>query len=360
MVKMPSPYLDPNYNPYPSSVLIGTAILFMIIPIAAVSLRFYARLMSAAKLGVDDWFTLLSMDNLYWAFVDGHVAHTKQLYTYEKTKYAYEVFGTFGLCVIKLSVLFFYRRIFSVNASRIANNILISITVLWGIAYTLACAFQCTPAMTLWTNFEWEYGDSCVELQPFYLSIAVSDLILDVIIFVAPVPHLYMLQLPLRQKIAVGGIFLLGTIVIAIGITRIVICQWVISFSAAEPLIYFSDITWYTAGTLFWHLVENVVGLLGCCLPTYAPLFRSYLDRRKIGGGSSYLINSNLKDSKKRTQLPLYHQRLEDEETSLRPAAAGSSSANSKHEVLGDYALESKPKGRIMVDKEFRAETSLM
>lgn len=55
---MGNPYYEPSYNPYPSSVLIGTGILFIILPVAAVSLRFYARLSTTARLGIDDWISL--------------------------------------------------------------------------------------------------------------------------------------------------------------------------------------------------------------------------------------------------------------------------------------------------------------
>ncbi|OTA81659.1 hypothetical protein M434DRAFT_401328 [Hypoxylon sp. CO27-5] len=372
---MLTPYHDPNYNPYPPSVLIGTAVLFIIVPIMAVSLRFYTRLASAASLGIDDWITILSMFiciglsiiqiiattkgglGTHQQLVDGRVAHTEQLYIYEKTKYTYQLLGTAGLWVIKLSVLFFYRRIFSVRISRIANNVLIGLTMFWGLAFTLTVAFQCTPVSTLWDKFEIEYGDSCIEVQPFYLSIAVSDLILDLIIFIAPIPHVYHLQMPMRQKLAVGSIFLLGTIVIAIGITRIIIFQWVISFTKAKPLTYFSDITWYTAGTLFWHLAENVVGLLGCCLPTYAPLFRGYLHKRKTVGTPSHSAGSNSKGSKKRPNHFLYHQRLDEEEISLHPMAAGASS-NFEREVCEDIETEPIPRGRIIVSREFRAENT--
>jgi hypothetical protein len=55
---MSNPYYYPSYNPYPSSVLVGTGILFIIVPVFAVSLRFYARLTTTARLGIDDWITL--------------------------------------------------------------------------------------------------------------------------------------------------------------------------------------------------------------------------------------------------------------------------------------------------------------
>ncbi|KAI1660725.1 hypothetical protein F4813DRAFT_348153 [Daldinia decipiens] len=289
---MSNPYFNPNYNPYSQPVLIGTGILFIFIPILSVGFRFYARSISSAKLGIDDWITIPSMVicivlsiiqiiattvgglGTHQILVNGQIVHTEQLYVFEKTRYAYQLLGTIGLWVIKLSVLLFYRRIFSIRAFRMVNNVFIGLTTAWGIAFTFMVAFQCVPVSTFWDKFEIEYGAACIKVQPFYLSLAISDLILDASIFVIPMPHVHRLKMPWKQKIAVAGIFLLGSVVVAIGITRAVIFGWVISFTTAQPVVYFSDITWYTSGTLFWHLVENVVGLLGCCLPIYAPVFK--------------------------------------------------------------------------------------
>ncbi|KAI1479226.1 hypothetical protein F4774DRAFT_425911 [Daldinia eschscholtzii] len=296
-----TPYLDRYYNPYTRPVLIDTGVLFIFIPILSVGFRFYARSLSSAKRGIDDWITIpsmvicigLSITQVIGTFssrattvgglgthqilVNGQLAHTEQLYVYEKTKYVCELLGTIGLWVIKLSVLLFYRRIFSVRAFRIVNNIFIGLTVSWGIAFTFTVAFQCTPVSTLWDKFETDYGPYCIKIQPSSFALAISDLILDALILVIPMPH--------RQKIAVAGMLLLGLVVVAIGITRAIIFSWVVSFTAAEPLVYFKDITWYSVGANFWHLAENVVGLLGCCLPTYGPAFRGFL-RKKPGAGS--------------------------------------------------------------------------
>lgn len=57
---MHNPYFDTEYQPYPPSVLIGTATLFIILPIVAVALRFYSRTLVAAKLAIDDWITIPS------------------------------------------------------------------------------------------------------------------------------------------------------------------------------------------------------------------------------------------------------------------------------------------------------------
>lgn len=58
---MHNPYFDPSYQPYTQSVLIGTSVLFIVLPIAAVALRFYSRALVQARLGMDDWITIPSM-----------------------------------------------------------------------------------------------------------------------------------------------------------------------------------------------------------------------------------------------------------------------------------------------------------
>ncbi|RYP49056.1 hypothetical protein DL768_005146 [Monosporascus sp. mg162] len=274
---MHNPYLDPSYNPYPPSVLIAT---------------------TSGALGS------------HQELLDDKVAHTKQLYIYEKSKYTYQVVGTAGLCVIKLSILLFYRRIFTIGAFRLVNNALIGVTIAWGIAFTFTTVFQCTPVSTVWNKFEVEYGTACLQVHPFYFSIAISDLILDVLIYFLPIPHLWQLHLPMREKLSVLGIFLLGSIVIAIGITRAIIFHWVISFSTAQPLVFFSNIMWYTPGTLFWHLAENVVGLLACCLPSYASPVRVLLKTRKMTGASPNPTRANSRTSPWRSP---YHQNLDDQ-----------------------------------------------
>ncbi|TGJ80428.1 hypothetical protein E0Z10_g8335 [Xylaria hypoxylon] len=224
---MTNPYYQPSYNPYPSSVLIGSGILFIIVPVAAVSLHFYALLSTVAGLGIDDWLTLPAVVLCVWIAIiqiiaatagglgghqqldeHGEPGHTPQLYIYKKTRYAYEVIGAAGLYLIKLSVLFFFRRIFRVPVFILVNNIVIGLTASGH-------------------RLESEYAENnCAIALPFRLSFAFTDLILDVIIFILPVPHLYRLVLPTMEKLGVSSIFFLGCPVVAIGITRAIIYNW--------------------------------------------------------------------------------------------------------------------------------------
>ena len=132
-------------------------------------------------------------------------------HTQKQCKYILQVLGTLELAVIKISILLFYRRIFTVRSFRLVNNFALVLVAAWGISFTLAIIFQCTPVDTIWKQFELHYLPYCVNQQQVYFAIAISDLILDVFIFTLPLPMVYKLQLPSKQKFAVSGIFLLGS-----------------------------------------------------------------------------------------------------------------------------------------------------
>ncbi|KAI0452421.1 hypothetical protein F5B21DRAFT_516062 [Xylaria acuta] len=368
---MPNPYYTPSYDPYPSSVLIGTGILFIIVPIAAVSLRFYAQLSGIARLGIDDWLALpaVAIVQIIAATaggLGGHQqldehglpSHTPQLYVYEKTRYAYEMIGAAGLCLIKLSVLLFFRRIFSVRAFINVNNVVIGLTVGWGIAYIFALMFQCVPPSTLWNKLESEYGDHCVMNLPSYLSFAFTDPIPDVIIFLLPVPHLWQLNLPMGQKLGVASIFFLGSLnadsnlkrIIEIGTTRTIIYTWVMDFASKRLLLGLGDLTWYSPGVLFWHLAENGVGVLCACMPSFAPLFKGKFgrDRSKNTGTADTTGSSH----RHRMAPPLspYYERIEDQTLLHRSGSSINGNPGSEEHALYPVSqgkrTSSEPPGR--------------
>lgn len=148
--------------------------------------------------------------------------------------------------------------------------------------------------------------------------------------------------------------------VIAIGVTRVFIFSWVVDFTTAQPLVYFSDITYYTAGTLFWHLAENVIGLLGCCLPTYRPLFKSLLQKPKSSSGRSSDFSST-KDSRKRNYPGSpYGERLDDEYPLASVTASKSLPSNGSVEGRVNENEVNLPQGRIMVERGFHTETLIV
>ncbi|KAF6236846.1 hypothetical protein HO173_005137 [Letharia columbiana] len=82
---------------------------------------------------------------------------------------------------------------------------------------------------------------------------------------------------------------LLGSVVLASGIPRIVSFRQLVQFTDQNQQEYIKDTLWYTAGPLFWGFAENPIAIIGACLPTLAPLWSK--QHRSTPKGWSYLKN---------------------------------------------------------------------
>ena len=127
-------------------------------------------------------------------------------------RYSSELLTTLSLGIIKISILLFYQRLFTVKSFFIASTVMIGVVAAWTVAFESAMIAQCSPPRLFWELFEIDYTPHCINVQMMYLGLAASDLILDVMVLAFPVPMVIFLQLPWRKKIAILDIFLLGTV----------------------------------------------------------------------------------------------------------------------------------------------------
>jgi hypothetical protein len=95
------------------------------------------------------------------------------------------------LAFIKLSCMFFYLRIFGKANSRaltIVVHVFNTLIVIWGLAFPLSFLFGCrTHFNYLWTTVENQLKCEA-DLIQVDMGLAVSDVIMDVIILVFPIP----------------------------------------------------------------------------------------------------------------------------------------------------------------------------
>lgn len=121
------------------------------------------------------------------------------------------ILSILAIGVIKLSVVFLYRRIFSI--SRIFNiysTFLIGLIITWTLGFLGANIFQCgTHPEAVWTSVSMilKYCDDTVSATA---ALALSDLIMDLMIVIAPMPIVWKLHMNFAQKMQVMGIFGLG------------------------------------------------------------------------------------------------------------------------------------------------------
>lgn len=84
---------------------------------------------------------------------------------------------------------------------------MLGVVAAWTIAYFFSNLFTCYPITALVESF---YGNKCINAVPMWLSVVATDLIVDVVILTIPIPMVLRLQLPLKERLGVLGMLLLG------------------------------------------------------------------------------------------------------------------------------------------------------
>ncbi|KAL4863635.1 hypothetical protein BDV12DRAFT_25488 [Aspergillus spectabilis] len=283
----------------------AVTISLTVLATVAVALRMIARVkVQQVKFAADDWFIVAALVPTYailaCTIVGGQYGLGKHVWVVpmdditrvNQTHFAYVLIYVWAIPLIKLSIIFFYRRIFGTTP----------IMYLWGfltIGYFVACtiAFSacCRPPSYYWTQYADPTGGHCVfDLYPFYIGNAAANVATDLLILVVPIPLVWGLQMRKVQKGLVLGIFMLGSFVCIASVVRIYYMV---------PLKHNLDVTWIMGDVYVWSSVEPCIGILCACLPTLQPLIRRTLKkimgssaaRGRFGGSSSRGASSSVR-----------------------------------------------------------------
>lgn len=115
-----------------------------------------------------------------------------------------------SITAVKLSILCFYRRIF---ASRQVLTVLIVtgiVLIAWFLALFLSLIFACRPLAYIWDRMI--PNGHCINLNTTSYAITGASLLLDLIIFVIPIPPLWKLHTTMTQRLNLIGLFLVGAL----------------------------------------------------------------------------------------------------------------------------------------------------
>lgn len=119
---------------------------------------------------------------------------------------------------VKLSILFFYGRIFDVWPSfRRINNVLVWIVVAWIISFTVADMLLCGAHPELnWSVDQTVARRKCGQKGMLLLSFAVTSVGTDLVLLVLPLFYIGHLQMNIRKKLSSGFVFFLGMAYVAV------------------------------------------------------------------------------------------------------------------------------------------------
>jgi len=77
----------------------------------------------------------------------------------------------------------------------------------WFVAGFVAGMLYCIPMRKFW---DFTVEGHCYNFNNFFLAMEIFNLISDVVILALPLKQIWDLHLPMKKKVGIGGIFLLG------------------------------------------------------------------------------------------------------------------------------------------------------
>ncbi|KAI1135143.1 hypothetical protein F5Y05DRAFT_395763 [Hypoxylon sp. FL0543] len=299
--------ISPNAVP-----LLACIIVFTILCTLFLCLRYVAARVSRRSFYIDDAFVILAYASamslegaVIWAIRNGMGRHITELSEYEISVQSRMIIlgGTIPWllsCVFcKLSILFFYNRIFTIREFRRWSYTLIGVVICYCIAFFAVYMTNCRPIDQLWHPANW---GSCREMSISDFATLGTNIALDIAIIILPMPVLWNLHLPLRNKISISIMF-------SIGFVTIGVMSWRITVAAKTRSS--SDYTYTFPLTAVLSFCELWLGIIVACIPTLAPLLNAYIKPALGRIVSTFTRSSQVqRDSQSNTvQLNTFHER---------------------------------------------------
>ncbi|KAL9609745.1 MAG: hypothetical protein Q9167_005515 [Letrouitia subvulpina] len=114
-----------------------------------------------------------------------------------------------SMAATKISILLLYRRIFPIWKLHCVAWIVGIFIFAYSITAVFLAIFPCHPVQGVWNPL---VKASCNNTNTSVLTIAIFNVITDVIVLILPIPVVWGLQLPKTRRFQVMAIFLLGSL----------------------------------------------------------------------------------------------------------------------------------------------------
>lgn len=225
-----------------------------------VLLRFYARFVLQKNPGLDDWLVVAAMLPVLGLVVG--VCLAEQVFDFNRhiwdvpmpqfvnqrkvclddrlltmlckaltvmqITFANEILYVLASGFIKISILFFYRRLTNNSLSRTFIHLVwasIAFVIAYMITFIFTVSFHCSPISAFWYELSpaWVAAHSyhCNNEGANLLAASVISVLQDFVAALLPIVLFWRLQIPIRQKIVLAAIFAVGFFLCITGILRI-------------------------------------------------------------------------------------------------------------------------------------------
>ncbi|KAF2864662.1 hypothetical protein BDV95DRAFT_655830, partial [Massariosphaeria phaeospora] len=162
-----------------------------------------------------------------------------------KTIFALEQLYGAALTAAKCSIIMFLWRIFSRTSMRWYLIGLLVVSVSWWIMVLFISVFNCVPVAAFWDlTITDRY---CLDNYKTYVGISWPNMFTDFALTLLPIPYVWRLQIPVKQKLLVAVTLVMGGATCVISAVRL-----------ANILNHFSlvDPTWDSVTLMKWTAIE--------------------------------------------------------------------------------------------------------
>ncbi|POS73545.1 CFEM domain-containing protein [Diaporthe helianthi] len=267
-----------------------------------VGIRFYVRsfMGDAGSIGTDDWIILATLvlgipSTLLATLGAGGHGLGRDIWTlsfdeitmFAKYFYVLQTLYVVGLPMVKVSLLFFYLRVFPARPIRRVLWGTIVLISMYSFAFMFVSIFECAPISYFWESWDGEHKGKCLDLQAISWAQAAVSIVLDLWMLAIPLSQLPALKLHWKKKLSVGFMFFIGTFVTVVSILRL---QSLMKYANS------TNVTWDNTPVAIWSTIELNVGMICTSLPTLRllavkvwPVLNGSTIRSKFGySGSRY------------------------------------------------------------------------
>lgn len=185
--------------------------------------------------------------------------------------WAIQIIYKFTINLTKTSILLLYLRIFPKKSFRKLVYGMLVFVIGYAVASVVATIFQCTPVAR---TFDHTIPGTCINLTAFWYSNAAANILGDFIILALPVPEVISLHLPLRQRLGLIAVFLLGGLLVfpfyrsfCLLIADSVCVTSILRMTTLDSGSKTKDQTFGTFISTVWTTIEANTGIICACLP---------------------------------------------------------------------------------------------
>ncbi|KAJ5766903.1 uncharacterized protein N7511_004519 [Penicillium nucicola] len=172
-------------------------------------------------------------------------------------------FYNLTLVFAKISCLWLFVRLFRPRPFLMIAYITMGCLVIAGLWMTISGFFFCNPVRAFWSISPQVRSDKCLSASAVWFTNAGIQIGTDLVILILPMPLIWKLHMPRRQKYGVLLCFGLGIFVIATSSARL---------SQLAIMLHSNNFTKTNAQAAVWSSLEANISIICACLPPLHPL----------------------------------------------------------------------------------------